>query len=470
MNIVRTWSKNIWRAACLVRAGRPHRRRQEQNRKPADVFGMERVSPHLAWAVPMQGGPIRTLLVAPRYTLRDGVELAERIDLDLETAPLWDSSHVGLESAEGRPEFAHYTNSSALAALRDALAGDYDLIILGNLDASVFPEDLLAALIEKVKAGPGCSSPTWIPAWLPRSNRSSKPSPPIPLAPKSHAAWANRLARSGIPVCNSSRPCPLKTPASPNWTILAPRPRRTVSFPRYPTPHTPRPNILTPTSPSSPGPRDWAAHRSPSIAITGLTLADPHRAQRYQHPAGFPEEYVQVIKNSGAKLAYHTYRVALSAPAQQNLTVQWQMREPGFKTVLSRPLPAGVAKAPRPLTFKSSPGQGTHYVDVWLVDRKGVIDWYSEPITLDGWPVLSEVRYSKSVLLANDSLDIAATVKPTFNQPRPCVLYARAKDCFGSLVAEKYVNVSENGGAGHDSTRVCRPDRRKRHGRSLRRR
>jgi hypothetical protein len=190
----------------------------------------------------------------------------------------------------------------------------------------------------------------------------------------------------------------------------------------------------------------WAAQRGPANAITGVTLADPTSPTDSDIPPGFPEEYVQVIKSSGAKLAYHTYRVALSEPADQNLTLQWQIREPGFKTVLSRPLPAPVPKGAQAADIRVFAGPGTHYVDVWLVDKKTVLDWYTEPITLDGWPTMSEVRYSKSVLLANDSLDISATIKPTFNQPRPCTFYARAKDNLGRLVAEKYQSVSQDGG------------------------
>ena len=57
----------------------------------AEVFGPEFfeltrtvVTPHIPWAVPLAGGPVRVLVIAPRVYQRDTVELAQRLDLDYE--------------------------------------------------------------------------------------------------------------------------------------------------------------------------------------------------------------------------------------------------------------------------------------------------------------------------------------------------------------------------------------------------
>ena len=47
------------------------------------------VTPHIQWAVPLAGGPVRVLVIAPRIYQRDTVELAQRLDLDYEYLMLY---------------------------------------------------------------------------------------------------------------------------------------------------------------------------------------------------------------------------------------------------------------------------------------------------------------------------------------------------------------------------------------------
>src|SRR5512143_3837965 len=42
----------------------------------------EYVSPHIPWAKPYAGGKVRALFIVPRYSVREIIELAERMDLD----------------------------------------------------------------------------------------------------------------------------------------------------------------------------------------------------------------------------------------------------------------------------------------------------------------------------------------------------------------------------------------------------
>ena len=52
---------------------------------PFDRITTEVVTPHIRWAKPLPGGPVRTLVVAPRWMQRETVELAQRLDLDFDT-------------------------------------------------------------------------------------------------------------------------------------------------------------------------------------------------------------------------------------------------------------------------------------------------------------------------------------------------------------------------------------------------
>ena len=41
-------------------------------------------TPHTAWAKPYAGAKPRVLVIAPRYSQRDTIELAQRLDMDFE--------------------------------------------------------------------------------------------------------------------------------------------------------------------------------------------------------------------------------------------------------------------------------------------------------------------------------------------------------------------------------------------------
>ena len=113
-----------------------------------DRVVLERPPSVVAWATPLEGGPIRALFIAPRFTLRDVGELALRLDLKYEIAPVSDAHHLGSEqSQQPRPTVPQgdFTKEEAAERLRARLAENYDLLVIGNLDLSVLPDDVLDA-------------------------------------------------------------------------------------------------------------------------------------------------------------------------------------------------------------------------------------------------------------------------------------------------------------------------------------
>ncbi len=49
---------------------------------------LERETDHIPWGRPLFGGEISALFVAPYASMRDAVELAQRLELTLDTAPV----------------------------------------------------------------------------------------------------------------------------------------------------------------------------------------------------------------------------------------------------------------------------------------------------------------------------------------------------------------------------------------------
>lgn len=113
-----------------------------------DEVTLAQPSSHVAWGVPLKGGSIRTLFIAPRFTMRDVAELSQRLDIDRKEVPLWDAHHLGLPSAKT-------SEAETIALVQKRLAEKTDVVVLGNFDLALLPADTVTTLLEKVKSGAG---------------------------------------------------------------------------------------------------------------------------------------------------------------------------------------------------------------------------------------------------------------------------------------------------------------------------
>ncbi len=115
------------------------------------------VTPHIAWANPRAGGPLRALFIGERKRMREAVELAQRLELDyacygLEyyNFPLRSGYFRGGYYRDDEPG-ARETHLWRLLFTRPR----YDLIVLGVLDWNKFPEYARAEILRQVSAGTG---------------------------------------------------------------------------------------------------------------------------------------------------------------------------------------------------------------------------------------------------------------------------------------------------------------------------
>ena len=109
------------------------------------------VSPHIAWAKPLPGGPIRALCLGPRLSVREVVELSQRLHLDYAAVILHDSRTLG--HPENRLTVEHTTTGEVHEQLLHALRQDWELLVIGNVAWSVLPEEARAIIVEAIRGG-----------------------------------------------------------------------------------------------------------------------------------------------------------------------------------------------------------------------------------------------------------------------------------------------------------------------------
>lgn len=112
------------------------------------------VTPHVAWANPLPGGPIKAIVLCDDFVAREVIELKQRLQLDLTyvkfRTTFWDEDLYCGDRSISTPDQAN-------KRLQDALkASKYDLLIISGFNwNSHFKPETQQAIMAQVKAGAG---------------------------------------------------------------------------------------------------------------------------------------------------------------------------------------------------------------------------------------------------------------------------------------------------------------------------
>lgn len=389
------------------------------------------------WAIPLAGGPLRVLLLAPAATLRDAVELRQRLQSDVTAEPLPDPA-VPDDAAEAR--------------LRKALDRHWDVIALGRCHPDALPLDLQERLVALAASGTGVVFSYLDVTETPLSERG-----PLArwLGDQTYTVNTDTIV-SGV-MRGPGWSGPLETVQAAEsgqsrivWLDYAGDVPQSQSL------------IPPPASPLEAFPGDWenawslvvralrwAAHREPALRIADIVTNAPSRPDAEEIPPDLPEEFVDAVTTgSYTGQPVRNFRIVLNQPADRNYAVRLRLRR------LGAPMLTDTTIAPRDKIAKGAAGYpvqllagpGPYWVDAWILDDGRVVDWFTQELDFDGWPTFSGLDCDKTFLLPNDTLDFTLQVPPIYNQERQCTVYARATDALGRVVAQQAQSLSAEGG------------------------
>ena len=122
---------------------------------PRHDLSFEIETPHEKWAKPLPGGPIRAFILIDVGEQREIVELAQRLDLEVET--------VKIRSALQRADY-RYRGDRSIASLADAqerileilLKRKFDVFVIGGMNwQRHFTDAIRGAVVEQIRGGAG---------------------------------------------------------------------------------------------------------------------------------------------------------------------------------------------------------------------------------------------------------------------------------------------------------------------------
>jgi hypothetical protein len=98
------------------------------------------VTPHINWAKPYLKGRPRVLILAPRWGMREAVELMQRMDMDARVFAVHSNKELGAGHAPGENEvWEGLSFDSRLHEYENLLREKWDAIILAGFDMKVLP-------------------------------------------------------------------------------------------------------------------------------------------------------------------------------------------------------------------------------------------------------------------------------------------------------------------------------------------
>lgn len=403
-------------------------------------------SPYVAWAADLSGPPIKVLFIAPRFTLHDATELARRLKIDYETVSLWDAHHLGYDPIQPEEHSPGESAEETAARLENLLRKKRDVIVLAGFSSRALPDALQTALLSHVSSGTG----------LLLVNMALEPGSPLDLFLEQQnplededaitRGSAETIAPSGIYTSSlvvmwkgsQTRVVRINYPGDiPRHHCLIQAPLEALSaHPSY------FDNGLSLVAKAL----CWTARRDSGTWIDGIEDIAPSGPTEDEIPPDLPPEDIETMRESVMRQPMRPFLLKLNQPAERALEVRVQLRQADttvqYTNVFDAPLPKGADSYPLDLLV----GPGEYFVDAWIADRRGVLDWFTRRVTLSGWPDFERLQVSKNVLLANDKLDVSLVVRPFLSGARTGVAYARATDSFGRLVAQESREISAEGG------------------------
>ncbi len=113
------------------------------------------------WAKPLAGGPVKIICIAPRWSQREVVELAQRFDVDYAIASvdkpnvLFVKRWMMLYGSFQLYGYRDRNTVTMLGEMFDKIRGDYDCIVVADVLPETLPGYFVQTLRNKVRAGTG---------------------------------------------------------------------------------------------------------------------------------------------------------------------------------------------------------------------------------------------------------------------------------------------------------------------------
>ena len=410
-----------------------------EDRAPSE----EIVTPHVKWAKPYAGGPIKALIINDLLVGRETVELAQRLEMDYVAPTI--TTQYAISATRGMFS-VQMTMDQVMDNLRGCLENHYDVILIGGLSAEVFADDVIDTLLDKVEAGTGlvwanpsdCPDRLWeaLPfegfaggsrpqaSWHAETEHYLTAGIPWEVLPPADTSRYNEsgevLARAdnyplvaindygagrvvGLGYCTSWQgPGSYSNGLTP-WIQFAP-----TKFAYWEYYHSLLAKCVL-----------WAGRREPSVRITEIAVV--------------PQEPVQDADKALLSLSLDNAGALAQLSAKVRIVDEFGTVEESFKLDIR----AAAGESEATIELPGVRAGGLHLVDVILQDASKVVDWGTTWFRVTPCVEIAELTVEDTIYREGDA--IQAQVKTSAIEPNAgeVQLVAMLRDAHGRLIAQE---------------------------------
>ncbi len=398
-------------------------------------------APPIAWATPLDRGPLKVLYIAPRFAAWDAHALAARLEMELDLVSVWQSTHLGYDPALLEEHTPGFAAEEVTETLSQALQDNHDLYILANLDPAILPATALSEIVTRVAQGAGLllANLSWY-GHGPLSVVLESAEAPDDNVPGDLVTGANMLERAKdlrLGLVNDGRIAEFDYPENP--------PQHQGLLPESLEPALYAPAWADDMFSLVARAALWAAGRDRGLRIAGLTDQSPEGPNPDEIPPELPEAFKESLQDLPMQQPMRPFLVTLNEPAPRRMELTLQVREQG-RPVVAYSVTESVREGQQDISTFLYLGTGRLTVDAWLTTRKGIVDWASRNIEISDWPDIEALRADKTWLHPNDRLLLNVRVRPVHSRYRSATIYAHAIDNVGRKLGEAHAVVDADGG------------------------
>lgn len=368
---------------------------------------LEVQTPHIPWAKPLVGPPIKALFIGPTYAQRETAEVAQRLSLD------YDTLFTGTNNTWGQPYLVegHTLIEQVQNELRQKLQKPHDCILIGNFEWSLLPDDVVETIGRSISNGTGLIyvmyGQTFPPALLKLFKAESTP-------PDFDAVVPIRALRELRDP--DGRPALQSLPEIRHFTFGKGR-LTLIRYPGYP------PDGLQYLTPD---PNDALAYDyCQALLIKNILYTANHPAPLMVRSVTVPEQ-IDLNTVEGTPI-----QVTLSESAE-NISAHWTIRDIRGDVVAQGSEPVRQLKLPK------AP-EGLHFVDVTLREGDKILDWGSAAFHVISPISVGQIEFLNDILPVGGALNGQVMITGTSSAqvlPEGASLRLKLFDNFGRLYSQ----------------------------------
>lgn len=190
----------------------------------------------------------------------------------------------------------------------------------------------------------------------------------------------------------------------------------------------------------------WAGRYEPINRIESVELLETPPPDADEIPPQLPSEFMQYMTDAQMKSSLDVFLVTLDKPAASDLSIAVRARRPGDIAIWEADevalIPEGASHAVLHLPL----GRGDFLLDVWATRKSAVVDWASTFVSVERWPMLQDVSFSKYLVQKNDAVEVTYSVRKHLYSPAQSFAHLMITDAMGRVIAHHVDIVPPEGG------------------------